>query len=198
MALGCDGKDVVSELSAVIPAGDITVINGPSGAGKTTVLNGVLGFIKPSAGRILIGEQDLADIDVRQWWSHIAWVPQSPQLLPTSLRENITMGEDLDVREVGSDPAGGLGRCPADGLDTIIGEGGRPVSVGQARRIALARATAALPRAPAGRADRRCRPGVRGRDPRCAANRPGDRDRGRSPSAIDAIADHTFSVGVVV
>ena len=62
--------------------------------------NGLLGFIKPSTRAHLIGEQDLADIDVRQWWSHIAWVPQSPQLLPTSLRENITMGEDLDVREV--------------------------------------------------------------------------------------------------
>ena len=141
VALGYDGKDVVSELSAVIPAGDITVINGPSGAGKTTVLNGVLGFIKPSAGRILIGEQDLADIDVRQWWSHIAWVPQSPQLLPTSLRENITMGEDLDVREVLAQTRleVWVDALP-DGLDTIIGEGGRPVSVGQARRIALARA----------------------------------------------------------
>ena len=200
VALGYDGKDVVSELSAVIPAGDITVINGPSGAGKTTVLNGVLGFIKPSAGRILIGEQDLADIDVRQWWSHIAWVPQSPQLLPTSLRENITMGEDLDVREVLAQTRleVWVDALP-DGLDTIIGEGGRPVSVGQARRIALARALLRRSRVllldePTAGVDPESEAAILAvlRTVPATVIVVGHR------SAIDAIADHTFSVGVVV
>lgn len=141
ISLGYDENTVVTDLSAVIAAGEITVINGPSGAGKTTVLNALLGFLTPRTGRILIGDQDLADIDVAQWWAHIAWVPQSPQLLPTTVRENLTMGEDLDVREVLEQTrlAAWVAALP-DGLDTIIGEGGRPVSVGQARRIALSRA----------------------------------------------------------
>lgn len=141
ISLGYDENTVVTGLSAVIAAGEITVINGPSGAGKTTVLNGLLGFLTPRTGRILIGDQDLADIDVAQWWAHIAWVPQSPQLLPTTVRENLTMGEDRDVREVLEQTrlAAWVAALP-DGLDTIIGEGGRPVSVGQARRIALSRA----------------------------------------------------------
>ena len=200
VALGYGGQDVVSGLSAVIPAGDITVINGPSGAGKTTVLNGLLGFIKPSTGRILIGEQDLADVEVRQWWSHIAWVPQSPQLLPTSLRENLTMGADLDVREVLAQVRlGAWVDALPDGLDTIIGEGGRPVSVGQARRIVLARAL--LRRSRVLMLDEP----TAGVDPESEAailavlrTVPATVIVVGHRSAIDAIADHSFSVGVVV
>lgn len=141
VSLGYGDDDVITGLSADIPAGRITVINGPSGAGKTTVLNGLLGFLPPRSGQILIGEQDLAHVDVRQWWSHLAWVPQSPQMLPDTLRENLTLGEEVDVEEVLEQTrlAAWVASLP-EGLDTRIGEGGRPVSVGQARRIALARA----------------------------------------------------------
>jgi ATP-binding cassette subfamily C protein CydD len=130
---------VVSGLSATIPAGRITVINGPSGAGKTTVLNALLGFLTPREGEVLIGAQDLVDIDVRQWWEHVAWVPQSPQLLPTTLRENLTLGRTWMSPRYWRRPGSRTG-CAGlpDGLDTVVGEGGRPVSVGQARRIALA------------------------------------------------------------
>jgi thiol reductant ABC exporter CydD subunit len=141
LSLGYGDTEVVAGMSATIPAGRITVITGPSGAGKTTVLNALLGFLTPRTGRILIGEQDLADVDVRQWWSAVAWVPQSPQLLPTTIRENLTLGADLDVRTVLelTRLADWVDALP-EGLDTVIGEGGRPVSVGQARRIALSRA----------------------------------------------------------
>jgi ABC-type transport system involved in cytochrome bd biosynthesis fused ATPase/permease subunit len=88
-----------------------------------------------------VGGQDLAEVDVRTWWEHVAWVPQSPQLLPSSVRENLTMGADIDVTEVLQQTrlAAWVDALP-EGLETVIGEGGRPVSVGQARRIALARA----------------------------------------------------------
>lgn len=141
VSLGYDDTVVVSGLSATFPAGRITVVTGPSGAGKTTVLNALLGFLPPREGRILIGGQELADVDVRQWWAQVAWVPQSPQLLPATLRENLTLGASVDVTRVLeqtrlADWVAGL----PEGLDTVIGEGGRPVSVGQARRIALSRA----------------------------------------------------------
>lgn len=141
VSLGYGEQTVVTGLSAVMPAGQITVINGPSGVGKTTVLNALLGFLAPSVGRVLIGGQNLSDVELRQWWAQVAWVPQSPQLLPTSVRDNITMGADLDVTEVLEQTrlAQWVSRLP-EGLDTVIGEGGRPVSVGQARRIALSRA----------------------------------------------------------
>lgn len=138
VTLGYGDDPVVVDFSAEFPRGQITVVNGPSGAGKTTVLNALLGFLPARTGRVLIGEQDLADVDVRQWWSQVAWVPQSPQLLPGTIAENL-MGED--PREVLEQTrlAAWVDSLP-QGLQTRIGEGGRPVSVGQARRIALARA----------------------------------------------------------
>jgi thiol reductant ABC exporter CydD subunit len=141
VTLGYGDDPVVRGFSATFRTGRITVVNGPSGAGKTTVLNALLGFLTPRAGRVLIGEQDLAELDVRQWWDHVAWVPQSPQMLPGTILDNLTMGADLDPSEVlrRTRLAAWVQTLP-EGLNTRIGEGGRPVSVGQARRIALSRA----------------------------------------------------------
>nr|MCU0279559.1 ABC transporter transmembrane domain-containing protein [Candidatus Nanopelagicales bacterium] len=63
VTLDYGGEPVVTGFSAVIPAGATTLLSGISGAGKTTVLNGLLGFLAPSEGRVLVGQQDLADVD---------------------------------------------------------------------------------------------------------------------------------------
>ncbi len=141
VTLDYGGEPVVSGLSAVIPAGATTLLSGISGAGKTTVLNGLLGFLKPSVGKVLVGEQDLADVDIRQWWDQVAWVPQNPQMLPGTIRDNLALGRDVDVYAALAQTrlTEWVASLP-EGLDTVIGEGGRPVSVGQARRISLARA----------------------------------------------------------
>ena len=141
VTLDYGGEPVVSGLSAAIPAGATTLLSGISGAGKTTVLNGLLGFLKPSVGKVLVGEQDLADVDIRQWWDQVAWVPQNPQMLPGTIRDNLALGRDVDVYAALAQTrlTEWVASLP-EGLDTVIGEGGRPVSVGQARRISLARA----------------------------------------------------------
>ena len=200
VTLGYDEQPVVMDLTATIPAGRITVINGPSGAGKTTVLNALLGFLPARSGRVLVGSQDLAHVDVRQWWREIAWVPQSPQLLPATLRENLTMGQDTDAAEVLRQTrlAEWVEALP-DGLDTVIGEGGRPVSVGQARRIALARALLRRSRVlmldePTAGVDPQSERAIVDvlREVDATVVVVGHR------SAINDIADHTIAVGVVV
>jgi len=200
VTLGYDEEPVVTDLTATLPAGRITVINGPSGAGKTTVLNALLGFLPTRGGRILVGSQDLAQVDVRQWWREVAWVPQSPQLLPATLRDNLTLGRDTDVAEVLqqtrlTDWVNGL----PEGLDTVIGEGGRPVSVGQARRIALARAL--LRRARVLMLDEPTA-GVDPQSERAIVDVLREVDATvivvGHRSAVNDIADHTIAVGVVV
>jgi thiol reductant ABC exporter CydD subunit len=200
VALGYGDQTILTGLSMTIPAGQVTVIHGPSGAGKTTVLNALLGFITPRAGRVLIGEQNLAEVDVRQWWAHVAWVPQSPQMLPTTLRDNLTLGHDLAVAEVLAQTrlADWVDTLP-EGLDTVIGEGGRPVSVGQARRIALARALLRRARVlmldePTASVDPESERAIVEvlREVDATVIVVGHR------SAINAIADHSISVGVVV
>jgi len=200
VTLGYGDDPVVSALTATLPAGRITVVTGPSGAGKTTVLNALLGFLRPQAGTIRIGAQDLSEIDVRQWWAQVAWVPQSPQLLPATLRENLTLGADIDVTPVLAQTR--LDQWVAslpEGLDTVIGEGGRPVSVGQTRRIALSRAllrrarVLMLDEPTAGvdpESERAILDVLRASDATVIVV--GHR------SAIDDIADHRVAVGVVV
>jgi thiol reductant ABC exporter CydD subunit len=200
VSLGYGDDLVVEGFSATFPAGEVTVVNGPSGAGKTTVLNALLGFLAPRAGTVWIGEQDLAEVDVRQWWRRVAWVPQSPQMLPGTILENLTLGADIDVRDVleRTRLAAWADALP-DGVHTRIGEGGRPVSVGQARRIALSRALlrgadVLLLDEPTAGVDPESEAAIlevlRSVDATVVVV--GHR------SAVDAIADRTVTVGVVV
>ncbi|TCT20737.1 thiol reductant ABC exporter subunit CydD [Thiobaca trueperi] len=139
------GRDALQGLSFEIPAGQRIALVGTSGAGKTTVVNLLLGFLTPAEGRILIGEQDLSQIDLADWRRHLAWVPQQPRLFQGSIADNIRLGvpdADLDaVREAAR-------RARADrfidalphGYENLVGERGAGLSGGQIQRIALARA----------------------------------------------------------
>jgi ATP-binding cassette subfamily C protein CydD len=118
---------------------------GPSGAGKTTVVNLLLGFIRPDSGQILVNGVDLASLDPEDWRRHLAWVPQSPRLFRGTLLENIRLGAPdapLDaVREAArrAQAAGFIESLP-EGYSTLVGERGAGLSGGQIQRIALARA----------------------------------------------------------
>ncbi|WP_344045858.1 thiol reductant ABC exporter subunit CydD [Streptomyces thermoalcalitolerans] len=137
--------DAVTDVSFAVRPGETVALVGPSGAGKSTLLNVLLGFVRPTAGRVRIAGADLADLDLEQWRSRIAWVPQRPHLYAGTVAENVRLArpdaDDAAVRSALAD-AGALEFVDTlpEGMDTRLGEDGAGLSAGQRQRLALARA----------------------------------------------------------
>ena len=137
--------DVLRGLDLTVSPGETLALVGPSGGGKTTVLALLLRFAEPSAGRILVGEDDLAVVDPHAWRRLTAYVSQQPMLFRGTVADNIRLGDphagDEDVHAA-AELAGAheLVSALPDGYRTIVGEGGRALSTGEKRRVALARA----------------------------------------------------------
>ncbi|MFJ4687604.1 thiol reductant ABC exporter subunit CydD [Streptomyces sp. NPDC088789] len=137
--------DAVSEVSFTVAPGETVALVGPSGVGKSTLLHVLLGFVRPTEGRVRIGGTDLAGIDIEQWRSRIAWVSQRPHLYAATIAENVRLArpdaDDTAVRQALAD-AGALEFVDAlpDGVETVLGEDGAGLSAGQRQRLALARA----------------------------------------------------------
>lgn len=120
-------------------------IIGMSGAGKTTLINLLSGFLTPTAGQITIQGQAATTLDIPDWRKQLLYIPQNPYVFTATLRENIAFyTPDVNdeqvlqaIKVVGLEDL--LADLP-DGLDTVIGSGRRVLSGGQAQRIALARA----------------------------------------------------------
>lgn len=134
-----------------IPAGRCTVLLGPSGAGKTSIVDLVLGLYRPSAGRVLVDDRPLEDLDLAAWRSGVGYVPQDVVLLHDTVRANVTLGDesltDADVMDaLERAGAASLVELLPKGLDTRVAEGGAKLSGGERQRIALARALARRPR----------------------------------------------------
>ncbi|MFZ1425278.1 MAG: ABC transporter ATP-binding protein [Geminicoccaceae bacterium] len=145
-------RPVLAGTSLTIPAGSITVLTGLSGAGKTTLIDLVLGLHRPQGGRILIDGEDLAEIDLQAWRRMVGYVPQELILFHASVVENLTLGGDTEhsaeavqraLRLAGADEF--VAELP-DGVETIVGSKGARLSGGQRQRIALARALIRRPR----------------------------------------------------
>jgi ATP-binding cassette subfamily C protein CydCD len=138
-------SDAVSDVSFAVEPGETVALVGPSGVGKSTLLNVLLGFVEPASGRVRVGGVDLADADVEQWRSRVAWVPQRPHLYAGSIAENVRLArpdaDDSAVRRALSD-AGAFEFVDVlpDGVRTALGEDGAGLSAGQRQRLALARA----------------------------------------------------------
>jgi ATP-binding cassette, subfamily C, bacterial CydD len=138
-------RPALDDVELELAAGETVALVGPSGAGKTTIASLLLGLAEPTEGRVLADGLDLASLEPGSWRRQLAWLPQRPTLLRATVADNIRLG----------DPTAGLGRVQAaaalagadafveglpDGYETVIGDGGRPLSAGQGRRLGLARA----------------------------------------------------------
>ncbi len=140
-----DTTPVLSHLNFHIKPGETIAFVGPSGAGKTTILNMVIGFSKATEGQVLIDGYNMADLNLHSYRKHIAVVPQNSILFSGTIRENITYGldniseEDLQQVLISSNLKELVDSLP-QGLDTKIQEHGGNLSGGQKQRISIARA----------------------------------------------------------
>jgi thiol reductant ABC exporter CydD subunit len=136
---------VLDGAALTLTPGETVALVGPSGVGKSTVAALLLRFLEADTGRITVDGTDLADCDTAAWRERIAWVPQHPSLFRGTVADNIRLGaRSADMRAVieaaalvGADEV--VASLP-DGYDTLVGEGGRSLSAGERRRIAIARA----------------------------------------------------------
>lgn len=131
-------------------ANALTVIIGPSGAGKTTLIDLIVGLLQPESGRILVDGVPLAEADLRHWRQQIGYVPQESTMVNESVAYNLTLGETVaedDIRAAlrAADALDFVEAMP-EGLQTRVGEGGSRLSGGQRQRLAIARALIHKPR----------------------------------------------------
>ncbi len=139
------GRTVLENLSFDVRAGETIGIAGPSGTGKTTLLNLVARFYDPSSGRVLFDGIDLRRFRLADVYEKLAIVTQEPFLFSASIRDNIRVGrpQASDAEVEAAARAAEIHDDVLDmpqGYETMLGVGARPVSTGQAQRINIARA----------------------------------------------------------
>ncbi|MCU8012780.1 heme ABC transporter permease/ATP-binding protein CydD [Shewanella sp. SM74] len=139
-----DGTRLLGPLSFELKEGERLALVGPSGAGKTSLLNALLGFL-PYKGHLLINGHELSALDLAHWRQHLAWLGQEPQLFHGTVRDNValadpTLPDDTLWHLLAEANISDFVKAQTLGLDAPVGEQSSGLSVGQAQRIALARA----------------------------------------------------------
>lgn len=137
--------DVLEGVSMTLPAGAFIAVVGPSGAGKTTVADLIVGLLRPQRGEVWIDDLPMRDVNTKAWRGMIGYVPQETFLFHDTIMANVTLG-DAEISRVEVETA--LRRAGTwafvaalpDGMDTMVGERGAKLSGGQRQRIAIARA----------------------------------------------------------
>lgn len=146
-----DGRTVLDEATFGFKVGTMTTLVGPSGAGKTTILDLLCALLSPQTGHIRVDGVSLVDIDRRKWRRMIGYVTQETLLLHDSILANVTLGEpaltaadaERALRQAGAWEF--VERLP-EGMNSVVGERGGKLSGGQRQRIVIARALAHHPR----------------------------------------------------
>jgi thiol reductant ABC exporter CydD subunit len=136
---------VLDGLDLELFPGETVALVGESGAGKSTVASLLLRLAEPTAGRLTVGGLDLSHVAPTEWRRQLAWVPQRPTLFRGTIADNIRLGapDASDERVLQAAERAGADvfiRALRDGFGTVVGDGGRPLSSGERRRLALARA----------------------------------------------------------
>lgn len=138
-------RPVLHNLNLHVDKGETIALVGESGAGKSTILNLVIGFNQVNSGEVLIDGHNMKEIDLRSYRKYLAVVPQTSILFSGTIRDNITYGVDnvdeatLDEIVKAANLTDLINSLP-DGLDTMVGEHGGKLSGGQRQRISIARA----------------------------------------------------------
>ena len=135
--------NVLENVSMTLPAGSFIAVVGSSGAGKTTVVDLIIGLLRPQRGEVWIDDLPMRDIDVKAWRSMIGYVPQETFLFHDTVMANVTLGDSGISR---ADVETALRRAEAwefvaalpDGMDAVVGERGARLSGGQRQRVAMA------------------------------------------------------------
>jgi ATP-binding cassette subfamily C protein len=140
-----DRHPVLEKTSLVFPKGSFSAIIGPSGVGKTTIIDLITGLLMPRKGQVWIDEIELNMVDLKAWRRKIGYVPQETLLLHDSVYANITLGDaelsEGDVKNALRDSgAWDFVKEMTEGIHTIVGERGSRISGGQRQRITIARA----------------------------------------------------------
>jgi ATP-binding cassette subfamily B protein len=141
----------VEHFDLSVRAGETVALVGASGAGKSTVLNLVIGFLRPTGGRIELDGVDMESLDLRTFRRFVSVVPQETILFEGTIRQNVSYGLDAvsdEAIRAALQDANALefvDQLPA-GLDTVVGERGARLSGGQKQRLAIARAVIRDPR----------------------------------------------------
>jgi subfamily B ATP-binding cassette protein MsbA len=145
------GVEVLKHVSFVAPAGSTTALVGSSGGGKSTLIGLVMAFSHPKSGRVLVDGEDIANLRLRDYRSHVGVVMQDNFLFDGTIGENISFSNTSASKdEVRA--AAKIAHCDEfvdrfeKGYDTVVGERGVKLSGGQRQRVAIARAVLADPR----------------------------------------------------
>ena len=142
---GFNQKPVLEDVSFTVKAGETLGIVGPSGAGKSTLLSLVARFYDPTHGRVMLDGEDLRNFRLQDIYAKLAIVTQDPFLFSTSIRENILCGrpdatqEEIEEAARAAEIHDEIMAMP-DGYETVVGQGGRSLSRGEAQRVNVARA----------------------------------------------------------
>lgn len=151
VSFGFGETPVLNHLTTTFAHGSLTAVTGPSGVGKTTLTNLLIGFYRPDSGQIFVGSSDLREVSLKGWRRSIGYVPQEPVLIHDTIRVNVTLADSsiddqavVDALELAG--AKSIVNRLDDGLDSLVGEGGSKLSAGQRQRILLARALVRQPR----------------------------------------------------